>query len=187
MRNPMTLSLGRWFVSAIAVACAAAAAQAKPRITIEHHKPCNIFCVDDAISYRVELAGLPAGQAKVAADVTNYFGEKVWNTSQDVEVKAGEKTSLTLEIGKIECGYYELRITVSAAADGKALAESDLFSFGVTQRVERTTEEVRKGGYRFGLKTFQIGSPGVWWRRPLVWNLAEVVDATTKLGLQWTR
>ncbi|HOF18021.1 MAG TPA: hypothetical protein PK082_03865 [Phycisphaerae bacterium] len=187
MRNPMTLSLGRWFVSAIAVACAAAAAQAKPRITIEHHKPCNIFLVDDAIRYRVEMAGLPAGQAKVAADVTNYFGEKVWSTSQPVEVKPGERPSLTLEIGKLECGYYELRITVSAAADGKALGESDLFSFGVTRRVERTAEEVRKGGYRFGLKTFQIGTPGVWWRRPLVWDLAEVVDATTKLGLQWTR
>ncbi len=136
----------------------ALSAVAGPKTTVVRQKPFNLFEPGKAISLQVK--GDTAG-----ISVRDYYGAEV---------------PFMLEDGRLTCanlapGYYEIR-----HAGG-------MNSFGVSPFVKRSAEGALKAGSRFGLKVFQIGKPGVWWRRPLTWELDECVTACETLGLQWTR
>lgn len=157
---------------------------AAPQVEIKRQKNCNLFDVKDAVKFDVLLQDLTAGNGNLNVSITNYFGETK-SISTPVSIESGKTTDAVIDLGVLEPSYYE--ITVRAAIGDAAPVESKMMSFGVVHLVQRTAEEARKAGSRFGLKTFQLSAPGVWWRKGEVWNLAEVVDACTKLGLQWTR
>lgn len=153
--------------------------RAEPKIDISHKVPFNLFAADDPVRMSAALRGVPAGGAAVRVAVTNYFGEEVWRRDFPVTAASGQKATVALDIGKLEPGYYELVC--------RSGGRTETCSLGVADLTARSADEAIAGGYRFGLKVFQVGSPGVWWRRPLQWNLAEAADASVALGLNWTR
>ncbi|HBC88390.1 MAG TPA: hypothetical protein DCZ94_15685 [Lentisphaeria bacterium] len=172
----------------IAVVILAAQAHAKPEITIERHKPCNLFSVDEKVLMNAKFAGFPAGDYEARVSLTDYFGEKK-DFKFPLKIEEGKALQQALDLGTAAPGYYELKVSAQIKkSDGKTSdVSSETMSVGVVHFVNRTASEARKEGSRFGLKSFQIGPPGIWWRKPLVWNLDEVVDACARLGLQWTR
>ncbi len=144
-------------VASVALGLALPSAAA-PKVKVSRGKPFNLYEPGRPISLRVK--GDPG---KIT--VTDYYGRAVPFTFKDGE----------LVVGDVPAGYYEIR-----HAGG-------MNSFGVAPFTKRTAAEALKEGSRFGLKVFQIGEPGVWWRRPLTWELDECVGACEALGLQWTR
>ncbi len=161
---------------------------AKPEITLEGHKPCNLFSVDEAVVLNAKFSGFPAGDYEAVANVASYFGEKK-EFKFPVKVEEGKPSALPLDMGKMSPGYYELKVSVQFKdANGKSSdVNTEMMSFGTVHFINRTAEQAMKEGSRFGIKLFQIGKPGVWWRKGLVYDVAEFVDAQCKLGLQWNR
>jgi peptidoglycan/xylan/chitin deacetylase (PgdA/CDA1 family) len=156
------------------------AASAGPKIEISHHVPCNLFTPDQPVAFEAQLRGFAPGPATVTATVTDYFNQPVWTQTKSLTIDAKMRPGVSLPIGVLPPGYYALSVKAAAGSDVVQTA-----SFGVTPFVHRTAQQARDGGYRFGLKIFQVGD--IWWRRPLQWRLDEALDASTHLGLQWTR
>lgn len=153
--------------------------QAAPRIELRHRRPCNLFADDEPLRLTVTLKGFPGATTSLTASLRNYFGREIWRHAIDVPLATGQPTVVTLDAGIVEPGCHEM---VCRAGD---VAVTN--NLGVADLTRRTAAEARAGGFRFGLKVFQIGPPGVWWRRPLQWDLAEALDASVALGLNWTR
>ena len=153
--------------------------QAAPKLEMSRKAPFNIFSAEEPVRLDVGLRGFPAGETVVRAQAVNYFGEAVWEKDLPVTIEAKKTATAEINAGVLPPGYYEIVCKVGGA--------SETSSLGVAALVNRTAEEARQGGCRFGLKIFEIGEPGVWWRRPLEWRLREAVDATVALGLNWTR
>lgn len=130
---------------------------------IEHVKPMNLFPSGVDVSFAVK----PGKDAKKGFVATDYYGRIVPATYDQEEGR--------LKFGKLAPGYY--------AIDNGGRTTS----FGVVSFSDRSAEEFRSAGRRFGLKVFMLSDPGVWWRRPWTWELDECVTACEKLGLQWTR
>ncbi len=172
--------------SALLIVCGifCAPAKADSQIEVQRHAICNLFDEKEPVKFDAVLRGFATGPGKAEAVITNYFGEsKTFPFA--VTATADPETPLPLDLGVLESGYYELKVQVTM--EGGKSAQSKMMSFGVTRLVHRTAEEALKENSRFGLKVFQIGPPGIWWRKPEVWNLADVVDGCAELGLQWTR
>jgi hypothetical protein len=153
--------------------------QAAPRIELDRRHPCNLFAKGEPIRLTLALKGFAGEATSLAASLRNYFGHEVWRHAGDVPLATGRPTVVTLDAGIVEPGYYEMICRAGGVTTTNSLGVADL--------TRRTAAEARAGGCRFGLKVFQIGPPGVWWRRPLQWNLAEALDASVALGLNWTR
>lgn len=175
------------------------------RVEIEHHKPTNLFELAQPVRFNATVRGLPQSSGEATAVITDFFGQ---TKSFTIPVQASGKgaAQFVVDLGTPEPGYYDLKVTLAMKdAAGKTIEgdstvyvprqegkdkkfqDTDPICFGVVRFVDRTAEQVRQGGYRFGLKVFQVGNPGVWWRRPLVYDVNEICDASRKLGLQWTR
>lgn len=120
----------------------------------------NVFQPGDRIKLQTDLKGDTASVV-----VVDYFGAEVWK--KDVPTNA-------IEIDPLPAGYYEANIT---AGDKRATV-----SFGVAPFVQRTAAEVREGGYRFGLKKYNLNP-----NKPNTYNVEDVVATSCALGLQWTR
>ncbi|HBC88376.1 MAG TPA: hypothetical protein DCZ94_15615 [Lentisphaeria bacterium] len=161
---------------------------AKPEIKLDNHKPCNLFAVDEAVVLNANFAGFPAGDYEAVANVANYFGEKK-EFKFPVKVEEGKPAAIPLDMGKMVPSYYELKVSAQIkGADGKTSdVTSEMMSVGVVHFMNRTSEQAMKEGSRFGIKLFQIGKPGVWWRKGSIYDVAEFLDAQCKLGLQWNR
>jgi len=130
---------------------------------IEHVKPMNLFPSGGEVSFAVK----PGKDAEKGFVVTDYYGNVVPATY--------DREGGRLMLGKLAPGYY-------AIDNGGKVT-----SFGVVSFADRSAEEFRSEGRRFGLKVFMLSDPGVWWRRPWTWELDECVTACEKMGLQWTR
>lgn len=130
---------------------------------IEHVKPMNLFPAGGEVSFSIK----PGKDAENGFTVTDYYGNVVGAT---YDREAGR-----LIFGKLAPGYYVID------NGGKTT------SFGVVPFSDRTAADFRAAGRRFGLKVFLLGKPGVWWRRPLTWEVDECTTACEKMGLQWTR
>ncbi|PTY02550.1 hypothetical protein DB346_08355 [Verrucomicrobia bacterium LW23] len=161
----------------------ALSAMAAPTVEIARAPDCNLFNQGAPVRFTAALRAFPAGEGSAEVVLTDYFGEK---KTIRVPVKTVDKQpgQVVLDFGVLEPNYYEIALKVKV---GTAEASAPMMSFGVAPLISRTAEQVRNEGYRFGLKIFQIGKPGVWWRRGEVWDLDKVVTACEKLGLQWTR
>ena len=168
---------------AISVALCPMALMGAPRIEIPRQPECNLFAPGTPVRFEAKLQSFPPGTGEAVVTVTDYFGE-TRKLKLPVTIVKGQPVSLPLDLGVLSPSYYELNVQVTI---GNATGAAPVMSFGVTPFVSRTAEEARKQGSRFGLKMFMIGSPGVWWRKGEIWNLAEVATACEKLGLQWTR
>lgn len=155
---------------------------------VGHQLPCNLFPSGSAVLFDLSLRGFAPGTGTLLAVTTDHAGSNTTTTSP-CRIETGSVSAARFNLGLLPPGYYETVWSASAAgANGKAItATSASVSFGVVAFTSRTAAQARQEGSRFGLKVFQIGSPGVWWRRPLQWQLAETVDACSALGLQWTR
>lgn len=130
---------------------------------IEHVKPMNLFPSGGEVSFAVK----PGKDAEKGFVVTDYYGNVVPATY--------DRERGRLRLGKLAPGYY--------AIDNGGRTTS----FGVVSFADRSADEFRSAGRRFGLKVFMLSDPGVWWRRPWTWELDECVTACEKMGLQWTR
>lgn len=159
-----------------------------PELTIEatRHAPCNLFNAADPVTLPVCVTCGAAGKGELTAQVIDHFGATVAMQTQPLEVQKGQPASVPLELGKLAPGYYELRTTASLQEDaGESVEARSTTSFGVAPFVDRSVQEARDGGYRFGVKLWLIGD--IWWNRKLKWDPGEVTTACAGLGLQWTR
>ena len=171
---------------------AAAPAPAKPApakrvsVSLPRQKPANVFAVGTAVSSAAQLKSDLTGPGTALVKVTDYFGKTVRETTLPFAATAGKPVPLPLELGALGAGYYTLAVEakVTDAAGGQASGTGQA-TLGIAPLVQRTAKEVREGGYRFGLKMSYLGQ--AWWRGNAEWDEREVVDATCKLGLQWTR
>jgi len=143
---------------ALSLSLSVLSAAAGPKATVVRQKPFNLFEPGQKIEFQVK--GKP-GEIAVA----DYDGNKV-----DFSFVDGK-----LSFGELKPGYYEIR-----HAGG-------MNSFAVAPFVHLSASDFLKEGRRFGLKVFVLGKPGVWWRRPLTWEVDECTTACERLGLQWTR
>ena len=170
------------------IACAAlTGAGHAAELTLEHHAPCNLWPSGQAVVLTATLNGFPGGATGTAtADLVDYSGHAQQKTFPFVALADGHG-SVPIDFGALEGGYYELRVTAIVAGDKPVSATSAACCLGVVAVINRSAERALAEGSRFGLKTFQLGAPGVWWNRKLVWNLSEAVDACAITGLQWTR
>jgi hypothetical protein len=161
-----------------------ATAMAAPKVEIVRGPNCNMFDLSTPVKFEVTLKGFPAGEGRLEVELHDYFDE-VKTLALPVKTEEKKNATVPLDLGVLEAGYYELTVKVTVSEqEGK----SPMMSFGVVRFAKpRSAAEFMKEGLRFGLKTFQIGSPGVWWKPGVVWNLTEVVDTCALLGLQWTR
>jgi len=198
----------RSFLFAFAIACSTLTAKvsAEPKITLQRNKACNLFPAGSPVVFDAVVTGLPTGTGEAIATTTDFFGQTK-SIVIPVSSNAGEATNLKIDLGTPEPGYYDLKVSLTlhdaAGKEVKADATTyvnriknpgnvkvvgtDPFSFGVVHLVDRTAADALQSGSRFGLKMFSIGSPGVWWRKDITYNVPTFVDATAKLGLQWTR
>jgi len=187
--SPPASSARRSLVLSLCFIGLTVSALAEPKIDIPRHKPCNLFATGQPAQFVASLRGFGPGSGQASAVITNYFGEKK-SFKYPVQTEAGKAASLTLDLGLLEPGYYDLAVTVNhkpATGPETSSATAPLVNFGVVHMIDRSSAQAREEGSRFGLKLFQIGDEGIWWNRSLTWDLAEVVDACTKIGLQWTR
>ena len=130
---------------------------------IGHVSPMNILPSGQEVFLPLE-----SGKAlSPDAAVTDYYGKRI-PFRQDIATGR-------LVFGNLAPGYYEI------SDKGRQT------SFGVATRIARTADEARRAGSRFGVKTFLVGRSGVWWRRPLTWEVDECTTACERMGLQWTR
>ena len=162
---------------------------ALPEVAITtHQKPCNLFAEGDPVRLNVALRRFTGGTGTLVASVSNYFGECT-SVTTSVTTVSGKQGEAQIDFGRLAPGYYDVRVLASIEGSDKkkVCAGSDTESLGVVRFMNRTSAQAMKDGSRFGLKTFQIGSEGVWWNRRITWQLAEAVDACEALGLQWTR
>jgi hypothetical protein len=183
---------------------ASAVSAAAVKIELLRTTQCNLFAEGSPVKFDALITGAGDAQGTADAKITDFYGQVI-NRSLPIKTAAGSPTTVPLDLGVLEPGYYELLVTLKLKnADGKELSadstihvsrienpgnkrveDTDPFSFGVVRFVNRTAEEALKGGYRFGLKVWMVDD--VWWRRTVQWNLHEAVDMSAKLGLQWTR
>ena len=142
-------------------------------ISIERHKPCNLFDPGEAACLQARLKDFPQGKGEAVAILSDAFGKEVWKQSFPLEGNA----DLAVDMGKPGRGYYELRISAKVQApDGTTAEGSGKARLGIRESVKRSAAEVREKGYRFGVK---------WWGG--VQDKKETLEMMAKLGLQWTR
>lgn len=144
-------------------------------VVLDQVEPCNLLWLGEhqGLSGQIVKA---EGPVEVTLRVTDYWGKDVLNDIRTAD-PADNDGRIRWDLASLGNGYYEAELS---AGDARAQA-----SFGIAPRIERTAAEARNGGYRFGLKMTYMGN--IWWRKGAEWNVGEVVDITTKLGLQWTR
>lgn len=120
----------------------------------------NVFQPGERIKLTTDLKGDTA-----SVTIVDYFGAEVWK--KDVPTNA-------IEVDPLPAGYYEATITVGE--------KSAMVSFGVAPFVKRSAAEVREGGYRFGLKKYNLKPT-----KPGNYDVESAVATCCDLGLQWTR
>jgi len=164
------------------------AAWAEPALKIDlvRHKPCNLFAVDENVQLAGTVRCSRAGSGSLAVEAVDFHRRTAAAKTISFEVEANRAAPITIDLGRLAPGYYELhaRATIGGR-DGGAAEASGTMSFGVVQTVNRTAEEARRAESRFGMKLWLIGD--IWWNRSLKWDAGEVTDACAALGLQWTR
>lgn len=144
---------------------------AAPKVLGVKNGSCNLFEPGQIVRLPLKVSE----DAALKLRVVDYWGNEVWQGGV-----SAEKGQATAEIPSPGTGYYELTVSTEA---GEALRR---VSFGVAPFVHRSAAEVRDGGYAFGLKKWNFGK-AAWGDYREEWEEGEVTDATTKLGLQWTR
>lgn len=182
IRQVVAVALTVWLI-----AVAWGFAGEKMQVTIERHKPCNLFTPQEPVSFKVYIkGGTPA--PKLFACVVDYEGKEVLRRAVSSAPAEGNTTgtgeAMLLDAGALPAGYYTLQIFSESGQEKRPAATA---TFCVVPFVDRTAKQAREAGSRFGLKVWLLGQPGVWWRKPLVWDVREVADATRRMGLQWTR
>lgn len=160
-------------------------ASAGPSIQMEKQRPCDLFAAGEAVKTKAMLSGFPEGEFQAVAEASGYF-KNTKTASVELSMKSGENKEAEFDFGALEPGYYEWKVVVSPKSSGEP-ARSGMASFGVLPLMDRTAAEAKSEGLRFGLKMFQIGSPGIVWRKGLAWDVREVVSACVRAGLPWTR
>lgn len=166
---PFRLSLNIALVALLALPATLGAA---PQIVVGRHAPCNLFNAGEEVRFEATLKGFPAGKTDVTSRVVDHFGATIWEKNDSVTIAEEGSAALAVSAGKLERGYYELKIS---AKSGATQVEG-LATLGVMEFVNRTAKEAREGGYIFGLK---------WWAA--IKSQKEYWEAVSKLGLQWTR
>ncbi|MGN6625971.1 MAG: sugar-binding protein [Tepidisphaeraceae bacterium] len=160
-----------WGQAAIAlVLCCAGSLLAAPTLSVPLQRPNNIFAVGQVVRFDVKCRDFPAGETLLAAEVVDLFGRTVWS-SRPVVHPQNAAESVVLGIGKLPPGYYELTLRGPGEMQTKS-------SFGVAQFVDRTAEQARAGGYRFGLKMGGADKD---------FDSLSAMATAARLGLQWTR
>ena len=191
-RNAMTKAAAPRIL--LAAATLAVGALASPReasgwevaVYVDRHKPCNMFWLGEDVSFGAKIKARVAGDARVTMRARDYFERVAAEKTVSLTLGANALRPLPLDFGKLGNGYYDMVIEASVEGrDGKTRTHTHTFSFGVAPRVDRSAEAVQRGGYRFGLKMWYLDK--AWWRGNAEWDEREVTEATTKLGLQWTR
>lgn len=147
----------------------------------------NVFVAGDNVAFTVVLKDFYAGSGTLQIVVTDYFDQTIFSSTTPVSRGSLGNISVPLALGTtLPPGHYKI---ASAATYTRTTGEVDTPAldsyFGIAGAFStRTATQVRTGGYRFGLKTFSItGSQPPY----PTWNLADAVNASAKLGLQWTR
>jgi hypothetical protein len=138
------------------------------------HDPSNLFSEGEEVSFQIKFNNVPT-QAQFTPEVKDFDGKVVWRGT--LPAPADGKGTVTLAIGKLPLGYYELRLDPGHKVKVQ-LEDYRFASFGVVRPNHRTAEEVRGSDLHFGLK-FGGGLP--------IFNDAKGVEAATMLGLHWTR
>ncbi len=146
-------------------------------IQVGHAVPCNIFRTGSNVELPVSIQRKSDSAVKVRFKTTNYWGEVIQEREEPWQ------QDFRLRFGALERGYYELHTTV-LSADG-SVVKTQMNSFAVADFSNRSAQEVRDGGYRFGMKLWLISE--IWWNRQLTWDPDKIMDMCCKLGLQWTR
>jgi hypothetical protein len=164
------MRLHRFFPFLFVTALGALPLAAAPKIGLARHAPCNLFELGQPVALQAKFQEFPAGAHEALAVVTDYEGREVLRKSFPLNAEAGKAAELSVDLGQLGRGYYEVKLsTANPAFETKA-------TLGVIEFQSRTGQQVREGGYKFGLK---------WWGG--VTAKEECVKAMTSLGLQWTR
>ena len=131
-------------------------------IDLKRHYPSNMFFVPEEVIFEGRIAAEKSGQAELTVTVTDYYNDVVELRTIPVDLTSSRKVPVTINLGKMGIGYYELKIDGKMVVGNKELTGSHALSLGVAERINRTAKEVRDGGYRFGLKMWYLGK--AWWR-----------------------
>ncbi len=174
------------------------------RLAIQDNDQNNLFPVGQPVQFEAAIHDIGPGSGEVTVQVTNFTG-KQRTVKVPVTSTEGRTIRFTIDLGEMQPGYYEMDASLHYQDTAGQVITADYsrpipfirgkekftreepFSFGVVHFVDRTAQEAREQGARFGLKIWQLGSPGVWWRKGTVYDLNKFIDSTVKLGLQWTR
>ena len=175
-------------------------------IDIEIGENCNIFDATKPVTFRGSLSDVGAGSGHVDVTVVDYRGQSQASTRVEVVGRSDGPIRFEIDLGRLPVGYYELGAAYTfSTRDGKTQRgqlertipvvrkEGDRFnwpepfSFGVAPFYDRTPQQVLSEGRRFGLKVWQLGKPGIWWRNGEAYDVSKFIEATTALGLNWTR
>jgi len=155
----------------------ASRAEDKPEIRVLRHVPCNLFDIGEPVRFSAEIKGTPAGEGIAEATLMDETGKEILRREIAFHAAAGKPASIPIELGVPGRGYYELIVRAKAkGAEGQPTELTARSTLGVMDFVRRSADEVRKGGFVFGLK---------WWGG--IQRQREMEDAMVKLGLQWTR
>tara|TARA_Y100001933_G_scaffold265286_1_gene340202 strand:- start:78815 stop:81694 length:2880 start_codon:yes stop_codon:yes gene_type:complete len=153
-------------------------------INVSRNKPCNLFTPGESVSFNATLNSGLVSKGELIATVTDYFGKTVAKQTFTIQLPDSKEVALPFE--QLPRGYYELNLKAAVkTVNGKTVEGSQKVCFAVADLTRRTASEVRQGNYRFGLKMYYLRN--AWWAGNADWDEREVVDAMSKLGLQWTR
>ncbi len=148
-------------------------------ISVQRNADCNIYESGKKISFPVTLKDKDGVKGILKAEIIDYFNNKVWQNESEI---TGPNIELTVD-QELPTGYYELNLT-AVNAGGEELKKHKV-CFGVAGFVNRTAQESRDGGYRFGMKVWTSGN--IWWRKGTKWDAPKMTEVCAKLGLSWTR
>lgn len=153
----------------------------KPAVTLALpiHAPSNLYWRDGA---PLAFASTVAAKTEVSADLTfsvlDYPRHEALHLTRTVAVTPGAATPVAWDLGALPDGYYTATLSTGDGASVSA-------SFGVAPHTVRSAADALAAGSRIGLKMFYMGPAS--WAGNVDWDERAAVEATTGLGLQWTR
>ena len=155
-------------------------------VQVSHIEPANVISLGNHVTYTGSMRAPVAGEGDIKIEVIDYFKKAVFTNEFTRTYKKDEAFGLPLDFGVLPTGYYEIHISWNfKVGDEVVSGKETALTFGVAPEITRTAKDTRDQGYRMGLKMWYLGK--AWWRNNAEWDEDEIVTATTKMGLQWTR
>jgi hypothetical protein len=139
----------------------------------------SVYPEGEPVDLQIYFKPRVAGQLKLHAQVVDYFQNVIWKQNWNQMVGTDASMPLSIALGKLPQGYFELHIDAQITDSSDQLCQSQYrYTFGVTTFLNLSARQAREQGRRLGMK--MLG--------PVDWtDCYGLMQVCNKVGLLWTR